>query len=69
MTNKDLALQWAKLQIEKNELVYQVKINDWEIIDHPILFLQTNISRMQEGSIREQRLAYDRIRRLKQKIN
>jgi hypothetical protein len=69
MTYREQAIQWATEQIERNQLIEPIKINAWEKIDNPILFLQTSIQRLKHGSEREQRAVYSRIRNLKQKLN
>lgn len=68
MSNREKALQWAKQAIESGAINKPVRINAWEVIENPILFLETNISRLQHASISEQRIAYNRIRSLKQNI-
>lgn len=69
MTYREQAIKWATEQIERNQLIEPIKINAWEKIDNPILFLQTSIQRLKYGSEREQRAVYSRIRNLKQKLN
>lgn len=68
MTNRDKAIQWANEIIESGQLLKPVRINAWEVIEDPILFLKTNISRIENASATEQRLAYNRIRSLKQNL-
>lgn len=68
MTNRDKAEQWAKQAIESGAVNKPIRINAWEVIENPILFLETNIQRMKHASVTEQRLAYNRIRTLKQNI-
>jgi hypothetical protein len=69
MNYRQQAIEWATEQIERNQLIEPIKINAWERIDNPILFLQTSVNRLKYGSEREQRAVYKRIRNLKQKIN
>lgn len=69
MTYREQAIKWAKEQIENQTIISPIKINAWETIDNPLLFLSTSIMRMEHGSEREQRAVYKRIRNLKQKIN
>lgn len=67
MNYRDQAIEWANKQIEAG-IAGPIKINAWEVIDNPVLYLETNVQRIQYASHREQRLAYERIRNLKQKI-
>jgi hypothetical protein len=67
MNYRDQAIEWANKQI-KAGIAGPIKINAWEVINDPVLYLQTNVQRIQFASHKEQRLAYDRIRTLKQKI-
>lgn len=67
MNYRDQAIEWANKQIEAG-IAGPIKINAWEVINDPVLYLQTNVQRIQFASHKEQRLAYDRIRTLKQKI-
>jgi hypothetical protein len=67
MNYRDQAIEWANKQIEAG-IAGPIKINAWEVINDPVLYLQTNVQRIQFASHREQRLAYDRIRAFKQKI-
>lgn len=69
MTYREQAIKWAKEQIENQTIISPIKINAWETIDNPLLFLSTSIMRMEHGSEREQRAVYKRIRNLKQKLN
>lgn len=68
MDYRQQAIEWASKQIQEG-IIGPIKINAFEIIEHPALYLETNIQRIQHASIREQRLAYERIRNLKQKIS
>lgn len=68
MTNREKAIQWAEQIISKGAIQKPVRINAWEVIEDPILFLQTNLQRIKNASQREQQLAYNRIRNLKQNI-
>ena len=67
MNYRDQAIEWANKQIEAG-IAGPIKINAWESITDPVLYLQTNVQRIQFASHREQRLAYDRIRTLKQNM-
>lgn len=67
MDYRQQAIEWASKQIQEG-ITGPIKINAWETIQDPALYLETNIQRIQHASYREQRLAYDRIRNLKQKI-
>jgi hypothetical protein len=67
MNYRDQAIEWANKQIEAG-IAGPIKINAWEVINDPVLYLETNVQRIQYASHREQRLAYERIRNLKQKI-
>lgn len=69
MTYREQAIKWATEQIENQTLINPIKVNAWETIDNPLLFLSTCVARLQNGSEREQRAVYQRIRNLKQKIN
>ena len=69
MNHREQAIKWAKEQIENQTIINPVKVNAWETIDNPLLFLSTSIMRLEHGSEREQRAVYKRIRNLKQKIN
>lgn len=68
MDYRKQAIEWASKQIQGG-ITGPIKINAWETIQNPALYLETNIQRIQHASHREQRLAYDRIRNLKQKLN
>ena len=67
MNYRDQAIEWANKQIEAG-IVGPIKINAWETITDPVLYLQTNVQRIQYASYKEQRIAYNRIRTLKQNI-
>ena len=69
MKHREQAIKWATEQIENQTLINPIKVNAWETIDNPLLFLQTSIARLRHGSEREQRAVYQRIRNLKQKLN
>jgi hypothetical protein len=69
MTNKDKALQWANEQLQKNELIGPIKLNAWERIEDPMLFLKTCVSRLQSGSPQDQWMVYIRLRTLKTSLN
>jgi hypothetical protein len=69
MKHREQAIMWATEQIKNQTLISPIKVNAWETIDNPLLFLQTSIARLQHGSEREQRAVYQRIRNLKQKLN
>lgn len=69
MTYREQAINWANEQIANNTINGPIKINAWEIIEHPLLFLTTNVERLKHASPIEQRVAYQRIRNLKQKLN
>lgn len=69
MTYREQAINWAKEQIKNNTLIEPIRINKWETIEHPLLFLSTNVERLKHAAPIEQRLAYQRIRNLKQKLN
>lgn len=68
MDYRQQAIEWASKQIQEG-ITGPIKINAWETIQDPALYLQTNIQRIQYASHREQRIAYMRIRNLKQKLN
>lgn len=68
MDYRQQAIEWASKQIQEG-ITGPIKINAWETIQDPALYLETNIQRIQHASHREQRIAYMRIRNLKQKIN
>jgi hypothetical protein len=67
MNYRDQAIEWANKQIEAG-IAGPIKINAWETIEDPVLYLQTNVQRIQYASYKEQRIAYNRIRTLKQNI-
>lgn len=69
MTNREKAIQWAEQMIAKDAIQKPVRINAWEVIEDPILFLQTNIQRINHASYAEQRIAYNRIRSLKHNLS
>jgi hypothetical protein len=68
-TYREQAVLWAKEQLKNGSLIAPIKINAWEIIDDPILYLESNIELLEEGTPLVQRMAYLRIRNLKQKLN
>lgn len=67
MNYRNQAIEWANKQIEAG-IKGPIKINAWEVIDNPALYLETNVQRIQFASYKEQRIAYERIRNLKQKM-
>ncbi len=69
MTNREKAIQWAEQMIAQDAIQKPVRINAWEVIEDPILFLQTNIQRINHASYSEQRIAYNRIRSLKHNLS
>lgn len=68
MDYRQQAIEWASKKIQEG-ITGPIKINAWETIQDPALYLETNIQRIQHASHREQRIAYMRIRNLKHKIN
>jgi hypothetical protein len=66
--NKQKAIEWAKDQIANKTLVGPIKLNEWEIIQEPIKFLESHIARLESGSLRDQYMCYIRLKTLKSKI-
>lgn len=69
MSNREKAIQWAEQMIAQGAIKKPVRFNAWEVIENPILFLQTNIQRIKHASPKEQQLAYNRIRNLKHNLS
>lgn len=69
MNNREKAIQWAEKMIEQDAIQKPVRINAWEVIEDPKLFLEVNILRIKNASQIEQRIAYNRIRSLKQNLS
>jgi hypothetical protein len=67
-TNKEQAIEWANNIIAKNELIKPIKLSSFEIVSHPIEFLKIQVLRIQESCHLESKMAYRRIKKLKDAI-
>ncbi len=66
MTNRQKAIDWAMEKIaDPNFTEDPIRINAWEIIHNPKLFLETCVARLIHGSEIEKRAVYNRVRNLK----
>ena len=64
--NREKAIQWANGKIaDPNFSEDPIRINAWEIIHNPKLFLETCVARLIHGSEIEKRAVYNRVRNLK----
>lgn len=70
MTNREKAIQWANEKIaDPNFSDQPIRINAWELIHNPKLFLETCVARLMYGSEMEKRVVYNRVRNLKTYFN
>lgn len=66
MTNREKAIQWANEKIaDPNFSDQPIKVNAWELIHNPKLFLETCVARLMYGSEIEKRVVYNRVRNFK----
>jgi hypothetical protein len=64
--NRQKAIDWAMEKIaDPNFTEDPIRINAWEIIHNPKLFLETCVARLIHGSEIEKRAVYNRVRNLK----
>lgn len=64
--NRQKAIDWAMEKIaDPNFAEDPIRINAWEIIHNPKLFLETCVARLIHGSEIEKRAVYNRVRNLK----
>ena len=66
MTNREKAIQWANEKIaDPNFSDQPIRVNAWELIHNPKLFLETCVARLMYGSEIEKRVVYNRVRNFK----
>lgn len=66
MTNREKAIQWANEKIADPNFTDQpIRVNAWELIHNPKLFLETCVARLIYGSEIEKRVVYNRVRNFK----
>lgn len=66
MTNREKAIQWANEKIADPNFTDQpIRVNAWELIHNPKLFLETCVARLMYGSEIEKRVVYNRVRNFK----
>ena len=66
MTNREKAIQWANEKIADPNFTDQpIRVNAWELIHNPKLFLETCVARLMHGSEIEKRVVYNRVRNFK----
>jgi hypothetical protein len=66
MTNRERAIQWANEKIADPNFTDQpIRVNAWELIHNPKLFLETCVARLMYGSEIEKRVVYNRVRNFK----
>jgi len=70
MTNREKAIEWANEKIaDPNFSDQPIRVNAWELIHNPKLFLETCVARLIHGSEMEKRVVYNRVRNLKMFFN
>ena len=68
--NRQKAIEWANERItDPNFSEQPIRVNAWELIHNPKLFLETCVARLTYGSEREKRVVYNRVRNLKTYYN
>ncbi|MEY2596504.1 MAG: hypothetical protein RI965_1776 [Bacteroidota bacterium] len=68
--NRKKAIDWANERIaDPNFSTEPIRVNAWELIHNPKLFLETCVARLTHGSEREKRVVYNRVRNLKMYYN
>jgi hypothetical protein len=66
MTNREKAINWANERIaDPNFSEQPIRVNAWELIENPKMFLETCLARLTHGSEMEKRVVYNRVRNLK----
>ena len=64
--NRQKAIDWANAKIADPDFTEQpIKVNAWETIHNPKLFLETCVARLMHGSEMEKRVVYNRVRNFK----
>lgn len=64
--NRQKAIDWANEKIADPDFTEQsIKVNAWETIHNPKLFLETCVARLMHGSEMEKRVVYNRVRNFK----
>lgn len=64
--NREKAIQWANEKIADPNFTDQpIRVNAWELIHNPKLFLETCVARLMHGSEIEKRVVYNRVRNFK----
>jgi hypothetical protein len=64
--NRQKAIDWANERIaDPNFSEQPIRVNAWELIENPKMFLETCVARLTHGSEREKRVVYNRVRNLK----
>ncbi len=68
--NRQKAIDWANEKIaDPNFSEDPIRVNAWELIHNPKLFLETCVARLTHGSEMEKRAVYNRVRNLKMYYN
>lgn len=68
--NRQKAIDWANERIaDPNFTQEPIRVNAWELITNPKLFLETCVARLTYGSEREKRVVYNRVRNFKMFYN
>ena len=64
--NRQKAIDWANERIADPDFTEQpIRVNAWETIHNPKLFLETCVARLTYGSEREKIVVYNRVRNFK----
>lgn len=66
--NHVLAIKWASEQLAKNNFQNPIWLTNYEKIENPKLFLETQLDRLMFGCDLEKKISYRRIKQLKDKL-
>ena len=66
--NNQLAIKWCMAKLAENNFPNSIWITDYEKIENPKVFLETQLERLMFGCALERKMSYKRVKQLKDKL-